>query len=285
MNLPALHPPGTSRTCLRSCLRSRPPSRRPAPWRRLHGLALAAPLLAAAQATSPEAALPPAALPQALALLGEAAQALAPAGARVLTLPGRLDPRLKLAACAQVESFLVPGAPAWGRTRVGLRCLDAGKGPAAGAPAGPRWSVTLPVTVQVWAAAAVPQSALPGGATLQADQLQLAEVDWAATAQPPFAQPAQLAGRVLARGVPAGQALRAADLQARLWFAAGDTVRVVAGGPGFAISTEGQAANAGVEGQRVRVRVGENRVVDGRNLGPRWVEGRAIGPRLVEVGP
>ncbi|KPF44805.1 hypothetical protein IP87_11410 [beta proteobacterium AAP121] len=251
----------------------------------LPGLLWALPLLANAQAPGPETALPPAAIAQGLALLGEAAKALAPAGARVVALPGRLDPRLRLAPCAQVEAFLVPGAPAWGRTRIGLRCQPAPAGGAATAAASPRWSVTLPATVQVWAQAAVPGTALPGGATLQAAQLELAEVDWAATPQPPFAQPGQLAGRVLARSVPAGQALRAADLQARQWFAAGDTVRVVAGGPGFSISTEGQAVNAGIEGQRVRVRVGENRSVDGRSVGPRMVEGRAVGPRVVEVGP
>jgi flagella basal body P-ring formation protein FlgA len=243
-------------------------------------LSLAAPGLAAAQAQGPEAVLPAAAVAQALALLGEAARALAPAGARVLALPGQPDPRLKLAPCAQVEAFLVPGAPAWGRTRVGLRCQKSD-----GPVPMPRWSITLPATVQVWAQAAVSPTALPVGATLQADGLELAEVDWAATPQPPFAHPAQLAGRVTTRSVPAGQALRAADLQARQWFAAGDTVRVVAGGPGFSISTEGQAVNAGIEGQRVRVRVGENRAVDGRAVGPRFVEGRAVGPRAVEVGP
>ena len=251
-------------------------------------LALALPVLVAAQAAhaaqavqarGPEAVLPAAAVAQALALLGEAARALAPQGARVLALPGQPDPRLKLAPCAQVEAFLVPGAPAWGRTRVGLRCQKADTT----APTA-RWSITLPATVQVWAPAAVSPTALPVGATLQAESLETAEVDWAATPQPPIAHPAQLTGRVTARNVPAGQALRAADLQARQWFAAGETVRVIAGGPGFAISTEGQALNAGIEGQRVRVRVGENREIDGRTVGPRMVEGRAVGPRDVEVG-
>lgn len=230
-------------------------------------LALAAPALVAAQAQAavPQASVPPTSITQALALVGEAAKALAPAGARVEALPGTLDTRLRLAPCARIDSFLVPGAPAWGRTRVGLRCAE---GPA-------RWTVYLPVTVQVWAQAVVPAAALAAGARLDTEQLQLAEVDWAAAPQAPFAQPAALAGRVLARGVPAGQALRAPDLQARLWFASGDPVRVVASGPGFAISADGQAISAGIEGQRVRVRIGENRVV----------EGRAVAHRLVEVGP
>jgi flagellar basal body P-ring formation protein FlgA len=227
-------------------------------------LALALPAAAWAQAV-PQAAVPQASITQALALVSEAAAALAPAGARVKALPGTLDSRLRLAPCARTGAFLVPGAAASGRTRVGLRCEQ---GPA-------RWTVYLPVTVQVWAPALVPTAAMAVGARLEAEQLKMAEVDWAAAPQPPFADTAALAGRVLARGVPAGQALRTPDLQARLWFAAGDPVRVVTNGPGFAISTDGQAVSAGIEGQRVRVRIGENRVV----------EGRAVAHRLVEVGP
>lgn len=229
-------------------------------------LAMALPGSAFAQSAQPApASVPQGSITQALALVSEAAATLAPAGARVQALPGTLDSRLRLAPCARVAAFLVPGTAAWGRTRVGLRCEE---GPS-------RWTVYLPVTVQVWAPALVAVGALAAGARLEAEQLKTDEVDWAAAAQTPFANPAALAGRVLARGVPAGQALRAPDLQARLWFAAGDPVRVIAHGPGFAISADGRAVSAGVEGQRVRVRIGENRVV----------EGRAVGHRAVEVGP
>lgn len=255
VNLPPFHLPRLPLPPLRA------PLRLPA-WPVL--LALALPGFAYAQ-TAVQTAVPPAAVTQALALVSEAAAALAPSGARVVALPGELDGRLRLAPCTRISAFMVPGAAAWGRTRAGLRCDE---GPA-------RWTVYLPVTVQVWAPAVVPAGALPVGARLEPEQLKLAEVDWAAAAQPPFAEPAALAGRVLARGVPAGQALRAPDLHARQWFAAGDPVRVVANGPGFAISTDGQAVSAGIEGQRVRVRIGQNRVV----------EGRAVAHRVIEVGP
>ena len=59
-------------------------------------------LAVAACAVSPLRAQPPPviharALAQALALANQAAQALAPTGARIETEPGHLDPRLKLA--------------------------------------------------------------------------------------------------------------------------------------------------------------------------------------------
>lgn len=221
---------------------------------------------ASAPGSSPlPASLPAEALARALALVSEAAAALAPAGARVQALPGALDTRLRLAPCAQVDPYLVPGVPAWGRTRVGLRCNS---GPT-------HWKVLMPVTVQVWAQAVVPTVALPAGALLSPAQLTQALTDWAATPQAPYADAALLAGRSLSRGVPAGQALRGADLQARRWFTAGETVGVTTRGPGFAIRTEGRALGDGVEGLPVRVRIGENHIA----------VGRAVGLRLVEVGP
>lgn len=199
---------------------------------------------------------------QAVALASQAARALAPAGARIETRPGQLDRRLKLAPCARVQAFLPAASTPWGKSRVGLRCLH-------GAVA---WQVFLPVTVRVWAPAVVSNAPLPSGARIDTSQLTLAEVDWAAASSPPFAAPAELDERVLARPLAAGQPLRASDLRARQWFKQGETVRVVAQGSGFAVSTEGQAMNAGIEGHRVRVRTESGRVVVGVPVGPNRVE-------------
>ena len=37
---------------------------------------------------------------------------------------GSLDSRLRLASCARVEPYVPPGTRLWGKTRLGLRCLD-----------------------------------------------------------------------------------------------------------------------------------------------------------------
>jgi flagella basal body P-ring formation protein FlgA len=154
--------------------------------------------------------------------------------------------------------------PAWGRTRIGLRCSE---GPT-------RWNVFLPVTIQVWAPAMVLATPLPAGARLTDSQLLRAEVDWGSAALPVFVQAEALVGRTLARAMPAGQALHGGDLQARQWFAMGETVRIVASGDGFSITAEGQALSAGLEGQAARVRTDSGRVL----------VGRAVGERRVEVG-
>lgn len=207
------------------------------------------------------AELPPEAIAQALVLARNAAAAVAPAGARVLATPGRLDPRLRLAPCARVEPFLAGGQPAWGRTRVGMRCT-----------AGADWRVFLPLQIQVLAPAPTLRVALPAGARLSADQIETREVDWAAAASPPLGDTNALAGRTLVRPVAAGQALRSTDLQPRQWFASGAPVRVLAQGPGYAISAEGTALNPGLEGQAVRVRTDNGRILTGYAVGEGRVE-------------
>ena len=212
--------------------------------------------------TPAHAELPADAVPRALALAAQAAQALAPPGARIQVEPGAIDARLKLAPCWRVDAYLPAGNAAWGRTRIGLRCTE-------GAAA---WNVSLPVTVQVWARAAVLASALPAGARLDASQLVLTEVDWAAGSSPAHAEVAALQGRVLSRPLPAGAAPRVADLQVRQWFALGATVRVTANGSGFSISAEGQALTPGLEGQTARVRTENGRVLTGRPVGDHRME-------------
>jgi flagella basal body P-ring formation protein FlgA len=181
---------------------------------------------------------------------------------RIEVIAGKLDPRLRLAPCERVEAYLPPGARAWGRTRIGLRCQQGAT----------RWNVSLPLTVRVWAPAAVLAAPLPAGSVLAAEHLSLAEVDWAAEPSTVFADPARLIGRTLARPLPAGDAPRQADLKARQWFAAGDTVRLLASGPGFAISSDATALSHGMEGQPARVRTEGGRVLSGRPVGERRIE-------------
>jgi flagella basal body P-ring formation protein FlgA len=206
--------------------------------------------------------LPAAAVAAAARLAEQAARATAPDGARIVATPGALDARLRLAPCDRVEPLLVPGQPAWGRTRIALRCT-------AGTVA---WRVFLPVEVQVLAPALVSRGPLPAGVRLEADQFHVAQVDWGAAAEPPLADIQQLTGRTLARALAAGQPARRGDLQSRQWFASGETVRVVAIGPGYSVSTEGQALGGGIEGQPVRVRTESGRVLVGRPVGAHRVE-------------
>ncbi len=194
--------------------------------------------------------------------LARAHEAAQPASGRVEVEPGRLDPRLRLAPCAAVEPYLPAGSRPLGRTRVGLRCVD---GPV-------RWQVSLPVTVRVMASAPVLREPLPAGTELAPEHLGEAEVDWAAQRELPLEDATIALGQRLLRSLPAGSALRAADLQPRQWFAAGDRVRIDAVGRGWRVSTEGQALTRGLDGRPARIRTESGRVVSGVAVETRRVE-------------
>lgn len=184
---------------------------------------------------------------------GATAGAMPTPAPRIEVVVGKLDARLKLAPCQKVVPYLPAGSRAIGSTRIGLRCTQGTK----------LWNVYLPVTVKVFARALVATTAVPSGAVLQRQHLTEAEVDVAASTDPAITQPALAVGRTLARSLAAGDALRQADLKPRLWFAAGDTVRVVAVGPGYQIAADAQALGPGLDGQTVRARIDGGRIVSG----------------------
>jgi flagella basal body P-ring formation protein FlgA len=228
----------------------------------LLALALASP----AHAQDEPAYAPDAALLQQVETMARSGASAATANekkaVRVEVKVGKLDPRLRLAPCARIEPYLPPGLPAWGQTRMGLRCTQGSK----------LWNVSLPITVSVFTQATVARGNLAIGTVLDASQLALAEVDIAAERGAAVSDPALVVGRVLGRNLMAGATLRQTDLKARQFFAAGETVRVVALGPGWQVVTEGQAVNAGIEGQTARVRTESGRILNARPSGDRQVE-------------
>jgi len=180
--------------------------------------------------------------------------ALVDAGAaptRVVFELGRLDPRLQLAPCQRVEPYVPPGTRMWGRSRLGLRCLEGAV----------HWDVGWPVQVQVWGRGWVVQTALPEGTLLQASQLGEAEIDRAAESSAALVDSSQWQGQVSARALTPGQVLRTALIRPPQWFAAGAWVRVRMQGVGFSASTDGQALEPGAQGRPVRVRLDNGRIV------------------------
>jgi len=227
-------------------------------WIPLSAAVLALPFGAVAQAL-------PADWAQRVTRLAEqAARVALPADAQVQIEVGALDPRLRLASCAQVQPFVPPGQALWGRSRLGLRCLQ---GPA-------RWSVTVPVQVRVTAPTWVSAQPLPAGTVLAPEHLRWAPAEVSADAAPVLGAVAPL-GRTLSRALEAGEVLRQPHLKARQWFSAGDTVQVSWRGQGFAISAEGQALGPGLDGHTVRVRVQGGRVIQATPVADRRVEAQS----------
>ncbi len=174
-------------------------------------------------------------------------------GLRLQVQVGQLDSRLRLAACARVEPYLPAGTRLWGRSRIGLRCLQ-------GRVA---WNVFLPVTVKALGPAWVLQNSVSAGQVLQAEDAIEAEVDWAEEASPIQANARAWIGQVATRPLAAGQALRQNMLRPAPLFAAGTQVKVMLGGGGFLVTSSGKAMAAAGQGQTVRVRLDNGRMLSG----------------------
>lgn len=184
-------------------------------------------------------------------------------GARVGIEIGQLDPRLQLAPCRRIEPHLLPGTRLWGRTAIGVRCVD-----------GASWSVALPVTVTVHGRALVAGEPLAVGSAPGAASLRIEEVELTREPGTPVTDPAQLAGRVMARPLGAGQVLRMEHLRVQPTVSAGDPVRIQVIGQGFVIQAEGQALAAAGDGQPIRVRTDSGRVLAGT------LRGRTVDVRI-----
>ena len=200
---------------------------------------------------------------QVLQLATDSTSELLP-GARVEIEIGRLNPRLRLAPCEHVQPYLPPGTRLWGKARVGLRCTRGAT----------LWNVYLPITVHVYGPGLVAASDLRAGSVLTPADLRPAEIDLAAEPGTPPADRQALVGRKLARPLSEGQALRAAHLKPRVWFSAGESVRVTAAGNGFSVRSRGEALTPGIEGQFARVRTESGRIINAAAVGENEVEVR-----------
>ena len=183
-------------------------------------------------------------------------------GLRMEVSLGALDSRLKLAPCGNMEPYLPPGTRLWGKTRLGVRCVDGVS----------RWNISLPVTVNAWGKAWVIRNPLPPGALVGLNDVVEAEVNWAEDPSAVLRDTASWMGFVAARPLTTGQTLRASMVRPAQVFQAGAQVRVVAQGAGFQIASDGQALTVGVVGQVARVRMDNGRVASGLVLDLRTVK-------------
>ncbi|MFT3802889.1 MAG: flagellar basal body P-ring formation chaperone FlgA [Burkholderiaceae bacterium] len=174
------------------------------------------------------------------------------AGNRVEVVVGQLDPRWRLAPCERIEPFVPAGIRLWGRTSIGVRCVQ-----------GANWTISLPVTVKVFGNALVANQNLAYNAPAFAQQFRLEEVDLTREPAQLVTDSAQIDGKVMARPISAGQALRQDHLRVAQTISAGDPVKVRIVGEGFAVSADGVALSPGGDGQTLRVRLDNGKILAG----------------------
>lgn len=233
----------------------------PAWWRRMLAAAAAAGLFCAgvpAMAAAPVAALvaatgaAPAPSPMTDQLRQFADREVAGAAGDMEITVGELDPRIRLAPCARFEPFLPPGSRLWGRSTLGVRCVE-----------GSDWTVYVPIQVRVYSPALVAARPLSRNQTLTADDLRIERVELTAISNPVLTPTDEFAGSRLTRGVAAGEVITRTLLRSPAVVQPGDAVRVVMGGAGFRIAADGKALTMGSDGQSVQVALTSGRMVSG----------------------
>jgi len=178
---------------------------------------------------------------------------------QALSLPGDVeitvgepDSRLNLAQCVRYEPFVPSGARLWGRTTLGVRCVE-----------GATWSVYIPVQIKVFAPAPVAARAILRGQALGPDDVRIERVEL--TQWPPGALAAadQLDGRLATRTIVAGEPLRRDLVRTAPIIVPGDPVKIVFSGQSFMVSTEGRSLNLAGDGQAVQAAVAGGKILSG----------------------
>lgn len=164
-----------------------------------------------------------------------------------------LDPRHRLAQCQSFAPSVPAGTRLWGRSAVAVRCL----GPSA-------WEIFLPVHIQVFANHLRTTRRLPGGQRIGPADLDVVRDDLTALPDGVLTDPAQAIGLRLRLGVAEGLPLLKEQLIIPPAIRQGQTVRLVARGQGFAVSSEGTALANAAEGAQVPVRTAGGQTVRGR---------------------
>ncbi|RKP44397.1 flagellar basal body P-ring formation protein FlgA [Trinickia fusca] len=173
-------------------------------------------------------------------------------------LPGKISVTVApafprgLAACSTLSPFMPPNARLRGRTTVGVRC--AGEHP---------WTIYLQARVALVATYYLAARQIEPGILLTAEDLTPREGDLANLPQAVITDPSQAVGAVALARIGSGMLLRQDMLKSATSVTIGQTVRVVAVGQGFTISSEGSVMNNASPGQQVRVKTSGGQIISG----------------------
>jgi flagella basal body P-ring formation protein FlgA len=166
----------------------------------------------------------------------------------------RLDPRLRLASCAEaLEAFVANNGIVQTRTTIGIRCAATGG-----------WTVYVPVAVETEAPVLVLRRALARRARIEALDVELQTRRLPGIASNFVNDVNAVQGRRLRRALPAGSPLTTDVLDRAVLVQRGQRVTLIASSGDIEIRAQGQALGEGSAQDRIRVQnVSSLKVVEG----------------------
>lgn len=171
---------------------------------------------------------------------------------QVILTVGAIDPRLQLPSCDTPEAFLPAGSRLWGNTTVGVRCQTATP-----------WTIYVPVSVKIMAQTVVAARPLSAGQTVSQADVITQSSDLSQLPPGVIVDPALAIGKTVIMSAATGQAFRHDMLRAPQVIQQGQTVKLMAKGSGFQVTSEGKALTNATLGQVVSVRTQSGQVISG----------------------
>jgi flagella basal body P-ring formation protein FlgA len=175
------------------------------------------------------------------------------------TLPGPTRYRIgSIAAsgiaegCRAISVSMSPGARPWGRTHVQARCTE-----------GATWNLFVPVEIHVTADYLISARPLRAGQTITEADLARRRGDLAELPPNVLTDVAQALGQNASVALPAERPLRADMLRKPVVIRQGQSTRVISGGTGFQVASEGKALGNAIAGQVVQVRTASGQTLSG----------------------
>ncbi|HSH87792.1 MAG TPA: flagellar basal body P-ring formation chaperone FlgA [Methylophilus sp.] len=165
-----------------------------------------------------------------------------------------LDNRIRVADCDMMEAFAVQGTRLWGKTHIGIRCLQTVTKP---------WTLYVQADVQVWGEYAVTGLPVSQGAPVQASDIVMQNGDLTKLPAGIITDLAMLEGKKASMNMPLGTVLRPELLKAMPVIMQGQMVQLNSRGDGFVISADGTAMQTANVGQVVDVKVSSGQVIKG----------------------
>jgi len=165
-----------------------------------------------------------------------------------------LDSHIRIADCALMEGFTVQGARLWGKTHIGVRCLQSDTKP---------WTLYVQADVQVWGDYAVTGLPVSQGSPVQTTDVVMQSGDLSKLPAGIITDLSMLAGKQAALNLPLGTVLRPELLKSVPVIKQGQTVQLNSRGDGFVITADGTAMQTANVGQVVDVKVSSGQIVKG----------------------
>ena len=172
-------------------------------------------------------------------------------GQKIITI-GKIDPRLNLASCMQLEPFLPSGSRIWGKTTIGVRC-----------PSPTPWTIYLQVEIKIIGNYIVTATKVTQGQQIQASNLTKLKGDLSLLPSNVITDETQAIGKISSIFLNSGTPLRMDALRNQNAIQQGQVVRLISTGPNFQVATEGRALTNASEGQTVQVRILSGHIISG----------------------